>query len=859
MSDCDNRQLTQDQREDGFQQSAPVARAIRPFPTIQFTPQMQSNPLLPVLKSLIDYINRDMLPVMQPVRNRINESYPAVQRNAPSGNPLTYVMDPSTDASCPGPGFARFNAAPQSDSTIVRLSNQNQLKQDTVPWTTLMANSATAPLGVVTISDAFAPQNYIRADVNSVTAGASCAELGVTPFEGSSTSPIGAGRQVVVSFIPGVAGASVPVLAPGATPTWAQTLAAGNGSGGSQPTIINSDSLLFAAGSLGIEAASDLSVNVTDALTLESGTDMHLHATGQLHLGHETLTASIHQGAVGDIEVVTSGAYSMLSSGNASVNAGGNTQLTAGGFFGIGTNGSTRIIIDATGAWALDGTTPGTSGQFLRSSGSGAEPTWATVTVGSLAAVASDTFLGNISGSSVAPSAVPLANIDSASIIYDATSHSFQRAALTGDITAVQNGNSTVISTHAVTNAKLAQMGTDTFKGNISGATANAADVLIVSLASASIAYDNITTHTFQRAALTGDVTAGINSNATTIANSAVTNAKMANMPADTVKCNPSGVSAAPSDLAINAQGVVGRTSGDLQSIDSATQTALIRGSGSVFWASASANQALCRSGSGDLGFSSLPLTALATQAANTFVANATGSTAAPTAISEATATSMLNTFTSTLQGVVPASGGGTINFMRADGSWASPPSALPSIANNTVLGNISGGTATASAVALSSFASTSIVNSGSTFQRAALTGDVTASQNSNATTINAGITPTWTGQHIFNGNVLIGGQFRITDIQSVTLSGAVNNQSIGANTTVLRLTGTGGSLTGMVAASAQQVILIANATSGTVVIPRESTNSTAANRFSGTSSIGAGNLCIAWYDGTAGRWVQSQ
>jgi hypothetical protein len=37
-------------------------------------------------------------------------------------------------------------------------------------------------------------------------------------------------------------------------------------------------------------------------------------------------------------------------------------------------------------------------------------------------------------------------------------------------------------------------------------------------------------------------------------------------------------------------------------------------------------------------------------------------------------ATSLLNTFTSSLKGLTPASGGGTTNFLRADGTWAAPP-----------------------------------------------------------------------------------------------------------------------------------------------------------------------------------------
>ena len=37
-------------------------------------------------------------------------------------------------------------------------------------------------------------------------------------------------------------------------------------------------------------------------------------------------------------------------------------------------------------------------------------------------------------------------------------------------------------------------------------------------------------------------------------------------------------------------------------------------------------------------------------------------------------ATTLLDTFTSALKGLAPASGGGTTNFLRADGTWAAPP-----------------------------------------------------------------------------------------------------------------------------------------------------------------------------------------
>ena len=61
-----------------------------------------------------------------------------------------------------------------------------------------------------------------------------------------------------------------------------------------------------------------------------------------------------------------------------------------------------------------------------------------------------------------------------------------------------------------------------------------------------------ITGGSYQRAALTGDVTAAQNSNSTTIANNAVSNAKAADMPALTIKGNNTGSSSDPKDLTVS-------------------------------------------------------------------------------------------------------------------------------------------------------------------------------------------------------------------------------------------------------------------------------------------------------------------
>lgn len=112
-----------------------------------------------------------------------------------------------------------------------------------------------------------------------------------------------------------------------------------------------------------------------------------------------------------------------------------------------------------------------------------------TIPVGALSPVARDTFLGNIGTTTVPPSAVPLANIDGTSVIYDGTSHSFQRAALTGDVTAAQDSNATTIANGVVTNAKLATMAANTVKANVTAGTAAPTDHPLATLAGASLDY----------------------------------------------------------------------------------------------------------------------------------------------------------------------------------------------------------------------------------------------------------------------------------------------------------------------------------------------------------------------------------
>jgi len=67
-------------------------------------------------------------------------------------------------------------------------------------------------------------------------------------------------------------------------------------------------------------------------------------------------------------------------------------------------------------------------------------------------------------------------------------------------------------------------------------------------------------------------------------------------------------------------------------------------------------------------------LAKMANIATATILGRVTAGTGVPEALTGTQATTLLDLFTNTLKGLVPGSGGGTANFLRADGTWASPP-----------------------------------------------------------------------------------------------------------------------------------------------------------------------------------------
>lgn len=76
----------------------------------------------------------------------------------------------------------------------------------------------------------------------------------------------------------------------------------------------------------------------------------------------------------------------------------------------------------------------------------------------------------------------------------------------------------------------------------------------------------------------------------------------------------------------------------------------------------------------GTIGNNVVTLAKMAQIATARFLGRVSASTGNVEELTGTQATTLLDLFTSALKGLVPASGGGTTNFLRADGTWAAPP-----------------------------------------------------------------------------------------------------------------------------------------------------------------------------------------
>jgi hypothetical protein len=140
-----------------------------------------------------------------------------------------------------------------------------------------------------------------------------------------------------------------------------------------------------------------------------------------------------------------------------------------------------------------------------------------------------------------------------------------QRSALSGDVTATAGSNSTTIANNAVTTVKIADdqvtfakmqnIATDRLLGRDTAASGDPEELTV----GGGVEFTG--TGGIQRSALTGDVTATAGSNSTTIANNAVTDAKIRDSAALSVIGRASNTTGDPADIvAANASEVLQRS-----------------------------------------------------------------------------------------------------------------------------------------------------------------------------------------------------------------------------------------------------------------------------------------------------------
>jgi hypothetical protein len=95
---------------------------------------------------------------------------------------------------------------------------------------------------------------------------------------------------------------------------------------------------------------------------------------------------------------------------------------------------------------------------------------------------------------------------------------------------------------------------------------------------------------------------------------------------------------------------------------------------GDVVWTSASFTGGGNVTGTATIQNDAVSNAKLANVATATIKGRVTAATGDPEDLTGTQATTLLDVFTTSLKGLAPASGGGTVNFLRADGSWAAPP-----------------------------------------------------------------------------------------------------------------------------------------------------------------------------------------
>jgi hypothetical protein len=147
------------------------------------------------------------------------------------------------------------------------------------------------------------------------------------------------------------------------------------------------------------------------------------------------------------------------------------------------------------------------------------------------------------------------------------------------------------------------------------------------------------------------------------IPSNSVTDSMLVQMPASTVKCNPTGGTANAQNCTLGTNLSFGGTA-----INAASASVADGDKGDVTVSGSGATWTIDGNVVTNAKAAQMP--------ANTLKGNNTGATANAADLTGTQATALLDTVTSAAKGLAPASGGGTSNYLRADGTWTAPTAA---------------------------------------------------------------------------------------------------------------------------------------------------------------------------------------
>ena len=280
-------------------------------------------------------------------------------------------------------------------------------------------------------------------------------------------------------------------------------------------------------------------------------------------------------------------------------------------------------------------------------SGSGA--TWTidanTVTLSKMADLATSTILGRVTAGTGDPEALTPAQVRTLLNVADGANN-YTHPNHSGDVTSVADG-ATTIAAGAVTLAKMANLAANAIIGNNTGSPATPLALTAAQVRTLLNVADGANNYVHPNHS--GDVTS-VADGATTIANDAVTNAKAADMPANTVKVRAAGTSGDPSDLALSASQLLGRGStGDVAAITLGTNLSM---SGTTL--NATGGGGVSDGDKGDITVTAsgatwtidagvVTLAKMADMATDSFIGRDTAGTGVPEVLSAATARTILN------------------------------------------------------------------------------------------------------------------------------------------------------------------------------------------------------------------------